>query len=65
MVFYRFYNILETQESTSIKRSPIDISIYNLILSLEITVFKLKETRFIPWKPIHIFSLSKIVKNII
>ncbi len=65
MASYRFYSILETQESTSVKKGPIDIGIYNLISSLEITASKLKGIKFIPRKLIYIFFLSKITKNVI
>ncbi len=65
MAFYRFYNILKTQESTSAERDLIDVNIYNLISSLKIIVSGLKGIKFIPRKPIYIFSSSKITKNII
>ncbi len=65
MAFYEFYNVLKTQESTSVKRGPIDINVYSLILSLEIIVSRLKGTRFIPRKLIHIFFSPKISKNAI
>ncbi len=65
MASYKFYNILKIQESTSIKKSPIDIDIYNLISNLEITVSRLKGIKFVPRKPTHIFSSPKITKNAI
>ena len=65
MAFYRFYNILKTQESISIKRGPINIDIYNLISSLEIIASRLKGTKLIPRKPIYIFFLLKIIKNVV
>ncbi len=63
MAFCGFYNILKTQESTSAKRGPIDVDIYNLISSLEITVSGLKGIRLISWKPVRIFFLLKVIKN--
>ena len=65
MAFYKFYDILKIQKSILVKRDPIDIDIYNLILSLEIITSGLKGTKFVPWKPIYIFSLLKIMKNTI
>ncbi len=65
MAFYGFYNVLKTQESISVEKGPINIDIYSLILSLEIIVSGLKETRFILRKPIRIFSSPKITKNVI
>ena len=60
-----FYNILETQESTSVERNPVNVDIYNLISNLKITTSRLKRTKFIFWKFIRIFSSPKIAKNII
>ncbi len=65
MAFYGFYNILETQESTSVERGLIDIGVYNLISSLEITTSGLKGTKFIPRKPICTFFSPKVAKNAI
>ena len=65
MVFYGFYSILKTQESTLVERSSIDINIYSLISSLEITVSGLKRIKLILRKPTYIFSSSKITKNAI
>src|SRR6266566_3932940 len=65
MAFYKFYNVLKTQESTSVKRGLIGIDIYNLISSLEITASRLKGTRPVPRKPARIFSSSKVAKNVV
>ncbi len=65
MAFYGFYNVLKIQELTSAERDPIGINIYSLISSLKIIVSRLKGTKPIPRKPAHIFSSSKITKNIV
>ncbi len=65
MASYRFYNILKTQESTSIEGGPIGINICSLISSLEIIVSGLKGTKPIPRKPARIFSSLKVAKNAI
>ena len=48
----------------SIKKGLVDVDIYSLISSLEITVSGLKGTKPIPRKPIRIFSSPKVTKNI-
>ena len=63
MAFYKFYNVLKTQESTSAKGGPVDIGVYNLILSLEITVSGLKGTRFISRKSVCIFEEANRIIN--
>ncbi len=65
MAFYKFYDILKIQKSISVEKGLVGIDIYNLILSLEIITSGLKGTKFVPWKPIYIFSLLKIMKNTI
>ena len=64
MAFYRFCNILKTQESTSIKKDPINVNVYNLISSLKIIASGLKRIKLIPRKPTYTFSSPKITKNI-
>ncbi len=63
MASYGFCSVLETQESTSAEKGPVGISVYSLILSLEIIVSGLKRTKFVFWKPVYIFSSPKIAKN--
>ncbi len=63
MAFYRFYNILKTQKSTSAIRDPIGVNICNLTSNLEITASGLKRTKLVPWKPARTFSSPKIAKN--
>ena len=65
MAFYRFYSILETQESISADGGPVGVGVYNLISSLEIITSGLKRIRLIPWKPVRTFSSLKIAKNVI
>ena len=65
MASYRFYNILKTQESTSIEGGPIGINICSLISSLEIITSGLKRIKLIFWKPTRIFSSLKVAKNVV
>ena len=65
MASYGFYSVLKTQKSTSVERSSVDVGIYSLISSLEITASRLKGTRLVPRKPARIFSSSKVAKNVV
>ena len=65
MASYRFYSILKTQKSISAEKGPVDIDTYNLISSLEIIMSRLKRIKLIFRKFIHIFSSSKVTKNVV
>src|SRR6266699_1365220 len=65
MAFYGFYDVLEIQESILAEGGPVDIGVYSLISSLEITASRLKGTRLVPRKPARIFSSSKVAKNVV
>ena len=65
MASYKFYNVLKIQKSTSVERGSIDVDIRSLISSLEIIASGLKETKFVPRKPIRIFFSPKITKNVV
>jgi len=49
----------------SVEKGPIGIDVYNLISSLEITMFRLKEIKLVFRKLARIFSSFKIAKNVI
>ena len=63
MAFYGFYDVLEIQESILAEGGPVDIGVYSLISSLEITASRLKGIKLVPRKLARIFSSPKIVKN--
>ena len=63
MASCKFYGILKIQESTSVVRGPVDVGVYNLTSSLEITVSGLKGTKSVPRKPARTFSSPKVAKN--